>query len=457
MTALPIDPPILPAPGKYIEASRRVEQITKHKKKKADTEGGGGAGAGGDGGAGEAKTFTQLTIVAACIERHGTCPHCGSKEVRPWNKSDLVFQDSPYRDKQVQIIVRAVRERCRSCGRTFTQPLPGMSQTRQMTERLVRYLAEEGARRPFTPIANEVGVAEATVRHVFNEFVATMEEKLHIKTPQWMAITDVGFPDRKVPRTIVVNAQAWTIVDLLESSSAASVEAYLGSLRNRETVQLVGIDLHETYPELIGRFLPGALVFVDKAHVLSAYTAAMLAAARRLRAQMTLYERRKLDDLGLLQIRAKNIPEEVRAAFEERLEKHPLLGNLYRGSEALHAVFEMSLQGRDAMAAVEGVFANLDPAVRSHFAVLESKVAELSAQVAAYFDHGGSRASMTAIGDFSDLGAAIDHAGQGRAFEALRAQLLYPKYFPAFTASIPGPGIARLCADYRAACARKKS
>ncbi len=443
MTALPINPPILPVPGKYIEESRREEQITETKKKKSD--------AGGDGGAAEGRKFNRLTITVDCIERHSTCPHCGSKEVRPWNKSDVVFQDLPYRGMQVHISIRGVRERCRSCGRTFMQPFPGMSQKRQMTERLLRYLAEEGARRPFTPIASEVGVAEATVRHVFNDFVATMEEKLHIKTPQWMAITDVGFPDRKVPRTLVVNAQAWTIVDLLESSSPACVEAYLAALRNPETVQLVGIDLHETYPELIGRYLPAALVFVDKAHVLSAYTAAMLAAAKRLRAQMTLYERRKLDDLQLLQTRAKNIPEESRGAFEARLERYPLLGNLYRGSEALHSVFEMSLQGRDAMAAVGGVFANLDPAVRPHFTDLEVKVAQLSEQVAAYFDHEGSRATMTAIGDFDDLGAAIDHAGQGRAFEALRAQLLYPKYFPAFTASIPGPGIARLCADYRAA------
>ncbi|MFN9473250.1 transposase [Acidovorax sp.] len=418
MKSLPIDAPILPTPGKYrFNGARELDG--------------------------------KLVIEAESIELHTRCPHCGSKDVRSWSSNVLVFQDIPYRKKKVQISIKGIRQRCHDCKKTFMQPLPGMSQKRHMTERLLRHIAEEGARRPFTPVAEEIGIAETTVRHVFADFVAEMEEKVHIKTPRWLAMTEVILAERKVPRLLVLNAEAWTVVDLLESPNAARVGAFLGSLRSPETVKLVGIGLDVSYPDLVAQHLAGATVFVDKAHVLARFVEAGLAAVKHLRSQMSLYERRKFDDRQILLTIDGEMPGEIRPQFGERLERYPLLKNLRSGAEALHAVYDKPMKGKDAIAAMGSVFTSLDPEVREHFSGLEALMLQLLPQVQAYFDHRCASASIAALGDLSDLGQVIDHAGHGRAFEALRAQLLYPKYFPAFSVAVTGPGIAGLRSRFR--------
>jgi transposase len=64
------------------------------------------------------------------------------------------------------VIIRCDRQRyrCQECKETFLQPLPEIDDNRRMTKRLIEYIGEQALKKPFTDIADEVGLDEKTIR-----------------------------------------------------------------------------------------------------------------------------------------------------------------------------------------------------------------------------------------------------------------------------------------------------
>jgi transposase len=112
-----------------------------------------------------------------------SCAHCRSTSVARWGARDLLFKDLPMHGKRVGIYVRARRLRCDDCGRTFMEPLPGLSESRKMTQRLCNWIGQQSLKRPFTSIADEVGVDERTVRNVFRDYRKRLARSARTMSP----------------------------------------------------------------------------------------------------------------------------------------------------------------------------------------------------------------------------------------------------------------------------------
>lgn len=392
----------------------------------------------------------EITLEVQCVDLLTICPACRSMDMRSWGTRNLTYTDLPYREKKVRMQIAAKRQRCHTCKRTFLQPLPGMAQQHSMTERLRRYIGEEGRKRTFTAIARDVGVVEATVRNVFADFIEQMEHQVHIRTPQWMALIDIlalGHPRRRVPRVLVANAKGWTIVDILESRDDACVARYLNGLREPETVEFVGMGLSLVYRKAVLQALPGAVVFVDKPYVLAAADEALMQAWEAVRADLSPHESRELGhDRAHILARADRLQgnEEATAALHASLERFPLLGSASRVREALHAVYDAPISESVALGRMDRAMQSLVPQARQFFSAMQDLLEHSRAQLGAYFQHDCARMSVSALDDCSDLGGLIESLGRGHSFPAVRAKLLFPQRFPVIAFSTPGVGIGRL-------------
>lgn len=58
-----------------------------------------------------------------------------------------------------------------------------MDDVRFMTNRLVKYIRDASLKRTFTSIAEEIGVDEKTVRNIFRDYVAELEQEISFETP----------------------------------------------------------------------------------------------------------------------------------------------------------------------------------------------------------------------------------------------------------------------------------
>jgi 5-methylcytosine-specific restriction endonuclease McrA len=99
-----------------------------------------------------------------------TCAKCDAQIYKHGTKP-VNYRDAPARGRQVLIKVNRKRYRCRSCFRTFLQPLPDMEDNHRLTIRCRNYVIDQAFLRPLTEIARDIGIDEKTVRQVAGEHI----------------------------------------------------------------------------------------------------------------------------------------------------------------------------------------------------------------------------------------------------------------------------------------------
>ncbi|WP_186214423.1 transposase family protein [Burkholderia gladioli] len=98
------------------------------------------------------------------------CPHCDSDQVVGFGRRHRTVIDRPTRGRSVQIQLTVRRLQCKACSRTFCEMLPGVNEKRFMTDRLVKWIVAQAAKRTYVSIASEIGVAESTIRSICRDF-----------------------------------------------------------------------------------------------------------------------------------------------------------------------------------------------------------------------------------------------------------------------------------------------
>lgn len=114
------------------------------------------------------ETSSEYRVTVRVARSHAACPTCQTGEivVDRWSRSTQTYRDLPMHGRQVTILVERQRYRCRSCGRTWMEALPGMAPGHRMTARLRDAILTRvrSERRSNARIAREVGVSEGAIR-----------------------------------------------------------------------------------------------------------------------------------------------------------------------------------------------------------------------------------------------------------------------------------------------------
>jgi transposase len=102
------------------------------------------------------------------------------------------------------------------------------------TKRLVAYVQREALRRTFVSVADEVGLAESTVRRIFAEHTQALDAARPLITPDWLGGDEIQLGGRR--RCVLTNVQQRTILDPLRDRNRSSVVAFLQGLAEKERV-----------------------------------------------------------------------------------------------------------------------------------------------------------------------------------------------------------------------------
>lgn len=277
------------------------------------------------------ETEHDYHIFTEIAAEHVPCPHCRSMKIQRWGTREILFKDLPMHAKRVGMYVRARRLRCDECGRTFQESLPALAEKRQMTLRLIRWIGQQSLKRPFTSIADEVGVDEGTIRNIFRDYVNELEAQFEVETPMWLGIDEIHIVK---PRCVVANIESKTIVNILPDRNKKTVAGYLNALPHRKRVKYVTMDMWTPYRDAARAVLPQAKVIVDKFHVLRMANAAMEQIRKGLRASLPIRQRRGLmHDRFILLKREHELTAQERFLLDNWRSLHPAPGEAYRLKE----------------------------------------------------------------------------------------------------------------------------
>lgn len=372
-------------------------------------------------------------ITAEPITPTKACPHCRSDRIQSWGTAEQprLIKDMPMHGKRVGIYIDLKRYRCQSCTKTFFEPLPDVADTRQMTERLVKWIGQQSLKRTFLAVAEETGVDEKTIRNIFRDHINELEKTVCFETPKWMGIDEIHLIK---PRGVITDVQNNTIVELLPNRNKETIIKFLSQLEGREDIHYVAMDMWLPYRDAVELVLPQAIIVVDKFHVVKMANEAMEKVRKSLRESLSPKQRRGLmHDRFVLLKRESELTDKETLLLSGWVRNYPDLGLAHQLKEEFFKIYD-SKSAAEALARFAAWDIAVTHEVRDAFADLIRAWRNWQPYIVSYFDHPITNAYTESL---NSLIGVMDRLGRGYSFEALRAKILFTEGAHAFKQKRP--------------------
>ena len=200
------------------------------------------------------------------------CPVCHSKCIirNGMTTSPRIVHDINIGHKRVDLIVTVPRYKCRICGNVFQHRFESILPNRQMTQRLYEQLGREVFVRSFTDVAYEFGYSESSVRNIFDNFAAEMEENRGpVVAPRVLGIDEKHIVHAM--RGVFVDVEKGRLLEMTENNREADIVGTIESMVDYDkNIKIVTTDMANNYRSYIQYCLPWAKIIVDKFHVYQA-------------------------------------------------------------------------------------------------------------------------------------------------------------------------------------------
>lgn len=352
-----------------------------------------------------------------------SCPHCGYSQLYPHDKTEQVFFDTPMQGKPVVLKTQRVRYKCRSCGKTFREPLVDIDDKRLMTTRLKEYIQKRSMSDTFAVVSRETGLDEKTIRHVFDDYVEAKSKAMPFETPRVLGIDELKLVGSY--RCILTNIEKCSVFDVLPARKKADVIQHLQSLKKPENVEIVVMDMWTTYRDSVKQVLPDAVIVIDKFHIVATASKCLEKARKAIRSQLERKDRIKLKNerFVLLKRRHSLTNEEV-----EKLQQwsawFPDLGLAYDSKEAFYCLFDQGLDSKTAEQALMDWKRGLSPQIAHYFEDLTKALRNWRPEIlnGFDFDYEITNAYTESINRYAK---DVQRMGRGYSFDVVRAKMLY--------------------------------
>lgn len=356
--------------------------------------------------------------------------------------------DAPMHGKRVKIQIERQRYRCKACGKTLLEPMPHMDGRRLATERLVRYVEERCLQETFAALARDVGLDDKTIRHIFDDYVARLQQTIKFQTPEVLGIDELKIIGQT--RAMITDIRTLALFDMLPNRKKADLLPYFHNLPDKYRVKVVVMDMWSVYRQVADAELPGRPIVADRFHVVRTAQVALDRTRLAIRKALSRHTRLQLkNERAVLYKRAKSLTAGEQSKLQQWSAALPELGTAYALKEEFAALYEQPTRAKAESAAkkwqARALQANL-PHFRETLGVLDSWWTEIFN----WYDFPVTNAYTEAI---NGIAKSINRMGRGYSFEVIRARLLFDKKARAQTtvrtvrARVPKANLAELFAS----------
>lgn len=270
-------------------------------------------------------------IYELCHSRSKDCIYCGSFELR--NKGVRVrrlhHEMIGFRRTQLEISFR--RFHCTSCNRYFTERLPGILPYKRATEPLRRQVFEQHKQGiSQLQMSRWLFVGKATVERWFHDYYIRANHELKERhCPTILGIDEHFFSKKDGYATTFCDLRKHKIFDVVLGKSEKALEPFLASLKGRDRVQVVCIDLSSSYRSIIKKYFPNAKIVSDRFHVVRLVQHYLIQTAITL--EPNLKEHKGI--IKYLRMHRDNLKDKQKQKLDDYLLKHPAVKAVYEHKE----------------------------------------------------------------------------------------------------------------------------
>jgi len=203
------------------------------------------------------------------FEGEVACHHCGSLSLRMKDSFIRRVRHTSFGNRLTQLHIRAHKFKCRDCGKYFNQRFPGIYPRKRSTEsfREEVYLKHsDGVSKKRT--SKRLQIAQATVERWSRDHLKFAESKQdRSKWPRVLGIDEHFFTRKKGFATTFADLTKRKVYDVALGRSQKSLEPYFERHPGRERVQVILMDLSDTYRAIARSQFPKAKIVADRFHV----------------------------------------------------------------------------------------------------------------------------------------------------------------------------------------------
>jgi Transposase/zinc-finger of transposase IS204/IS1001/IS1096/IS1165 len=261
-----------------------------------------------------------VQLIVRCDALGARCPSCTCWSETVHSHYQRTVADLPVADRQVVVHLRVRRFRCReqTCPRhTFVEQVPSLVQRyARRTRRLRGDLEEIGlvlGGRPGSRLSTRQN--KPTSRMTLLRLVRALPDP-PIEAPKVLGVDEFAFRRGRRYGTILVDAGAYHVIDLLEDPSA---DALVGWLGEHPGAEVICRDRDGVYASAARRGAPDAMQVVDRWHLVHNLVDALERMAVRVLAN--LHTQRALEEVSVSDTPPPPTTGTTRSRIESRNER----------------------------------------------------------------------------------------------------------------------------------------
>lgn len=201
--------------------------------------------------------------------RRPSCLHCGSDRLRIKATYMRTLKHSRQGNRVVILHLTTPKYHCQQCKRYFRHRFSGIRARFRSTEayRLEVFEAHDGGVTQ-RKLSKTHLISPATVERWYRHHTdKKLSECSNRSCPRVLGIDEHFFTRKKGYATTFVDLQKHKVFDVKLGRSESSLRRYLSALPNRSNVQVIVMDLSETYRSIAKRYFPEATIVADRFHV----------------------------------------------------------------------------------------------------------------------------------------------------------------------------------------------
>ena len=277
-----------------------------------------------------------MRVYLEVLDTPTSCPYCAASRLRSKGRYERRARHLECLGHHSEVIINCRRFRCLDCAVSFVQPLPGILAGRRSTEPLRQTIYErhhDGV--PASVLAWREDLGSATVGRIYAQFTERKaKERMSLDCPPVLGIDEHTLHKGQRFATTFCDLKRHRVFDISPGRSEAELASYLRTLRGREKVRVVCIDLSNSYRAMIRRWFPNALIVADRFHAVRLAGLHLMRVARQLCPELGW----KRAWLGVLRMRQDRLDLEQRLRLKRLFELHPQLEGVHAMKERICAL-----------------------------------------------------------------------------------------------------------------------
>ena len=196
------------------------------------------------------------------------CPYCGAHGLRSKGRYVRRARHLSCFGHESRLVIHTRRMRCMSCRRSCLPELPGVRPYRHSSEPFrnqIYQLHQDGVCASALGRSQQLG--QATVGRIYQQFtVRKAAERITRNCPLYLGIDEHTLHKGQRYCTTFCDLKNHKVFEVHPGRSEEDLLGFLSTLKGRERVRLVCIDLSSPYRRLARRWFPNAKIVADRFH-----------------------------------------------------------------------------------------------------------------------------------------------------------------------------------------------